>query len=261
MALQAERVCAGGGQHAGVGGAVWGMTRRTTLNLDRLVFENERPTLVAMAFEADCILIRRGAKLAYRHRTVRVVAIRAFDQPLLHGMMEGFLEIGFLLGVAGEAQRRLLLHQLIFQLGVMDGVAGGTGDAILVMGGAHELPLLSIGLVTGQTTLGDFFRLRAFEDEDLALIATTLDMGRTGAMAGLAAMNLFAPDLGEVGAVMGAGFNTLELIFVAALAGFRAHELRSRIRSTRGIGGRASGERPQEEGTHENCTSENSLDG
>ncbi len=85
---------------------------RASLNLDRLVFENERSTLVAVALEANRILVRRRPKLAGYQCAVRIVAIAALDQPLFHAMMERLLEIGFLFGVAGEAQRRLLLDQL-----------------------------------------------------------------------------------------------------------------------------------------------------
>jgi hypothetical protein len=179
-----------------------------------------------MALEANCILIRRRPKLAYRQRTVRIVAIGALDEALIHRMMEGFLEVGFLFGMAGEAQSRLLLNELIFQLRVMHGVAGCTGDATLVMSRAHEFALLGAGLMASQTAPADIFRTGAFEGKYLGLVASAFDMRRAGTMARLAAVNLFATNLGQVGPVMRTCFNILELIFVAALAGIRAHELR-----------------------------------
>jgi hypothetical protein len=45
---------------------------------------------------------------------VRIVAVIALDQSLFYAVMERLLEIGFLFRVAGEAQRRLLLYQLMF---------------------------------------------------------------------------------------------------------------------------------------------------
>jgi hypothetical protein len=64
-----------------------------------------------MALEADHVLIWRRPKLTISQGPVRIVAIRALDQPLFHTMMERFLEICFLFGMAGEAQRCLRLYQ------------------------------------------------------------------------------------------------------------------------------------------------------
>jgi hypothetical protein len=111
VALQAERVRSCACQHAWIGGTVREVARRASLNLDRFVLEDERPTLVAMALEADRILIRRRPKLAGLQSSMWIVAIIALDQSLFHAMMKWLLEVGFLFGMAREAQRRLLLHQ------------------------------------------------------------------------------------------------------------------------------------------------------
>src|ERR1035441_4018995 len=100
----------------------------------------------------------------------------------------------------------------------MHGMAGCAGNAILVVGGTHEFALLRIGFVAGHATLGDGFRPGTCVDEDLGLIAATLHMGRPRAMARLAAMGLFAPDLGQESSVMRARIDVLELIFVAGPA-------------------------------------------
>ena len=115
MTLQAERVRARGRQHARVRRTVREVASRTAFHLDRLVFENERSTLVAVALEANHVLIRRRPKLTSSQCAVRIVAIAALDQPFFHAMMERLLEIGFLFGMAREAQRRLLLDKLMFQ--------------------------------------------------------------------------------------------------------------------------------------------------
>ena len=65
---------------------------------------------------------------------MRIVAIGTLDQSLFYAMMERLLEIGFLFDVARKAQRRLLLYQQIFKRGVMHGVTGCAGDAVLVVG-------------------------------------------------------------------------------------------------------------------------------
>ena len=80
--------------------------------------------------------------------------------------------------------------------------------------------------MAGHATLGDGFRLRPNVSEDLGLIAASRHMRGPGAMARLAAMSRFAPDLGQVGSRMRTRFKVLELIFVAALARLRTDELR-----------------------------------
>src|ERR1700687_124529 len=134
MALQAERVHACGQQHARIGRAMCGVASLASLTLDRFVLEDERSTLVAMALQANHILIRGRSKLAISQRAVRIVAIGTLDQPLFHAMMARLLEIGSLFYVARKAQRRLLLYQQIFQRGVVHGVTGGAGDAVLIVG-------------------------------------------------------------------------------------------------------------------------------
>src|SRR6202162_3172342 len=185
MALQAERVHARGQQHARIGRPVRGVASLASLSLDRFVLEDERSTLVAMALQANHILIRGRSKLAISQRAVRIVAIGTLDQPFFHAMMERLLEIRSLFYVARKAQRRLLLYQQIFQRGVVHGVTGGAGDAVLVVGGTHELALLRIRLVAGQATLGNGFRLRPCESEDLGLVSASLHMRRAGTMAAL----------------------------------------------------------------------------
>jgi len=110
---------------------------------------------------------------------------------------------------------------------MVHGVAGCAGNAILVMSGTHELALRGIGLMAGKATLGDCFRAGALEGEYLALIAAALNMGRPGAMARLAPMDIFAPDLCEVSSVMRTPVNALELVFVAAFASLRPNVLRT----------------------------------
>ena len=100
----------------------------------------------------------------------------------------------------------------------MHGVAGGAGNAIFVVGGTHEFALLRVALMTGHATPRNCLRPCTLENEDLGLIAASLNMGRARSVARLAAMDLFTSDLGQVGSVMRARIDVLELIFVATLA-------------------------------------------
>jgi hypothetical protein len=91
-----------------------GVASLAALALDGFVLEDERPTLVAMALEANHILVRRRPKLTVSRSSVRIVAIIALDQPLYYAVMERLLEVSSLFDMAGEAQRRLLLYQQVF---------------------------------------------------------------------------------------------------------------------------------------------------
>jgi len=116
VALQAKRVRACACQHSRVGGTVREVTGRASLHFYRFVLKHKWPAFIAVALEANHVLIRSRAKLAIPHCPVCVVAIGALNQPLFHAMMEWLLEIGSLFDVAGEAKRRLILDELIFQL-------------------------------------------------------------------------------------------------------------------------------------------------
>jgi len=92
-----------------------GMAGLASLAFYWLVLIDKRPALVAMALEANHVLVRRRAKLPVSRRPVGIVAVIALDQPLFHTMMKWLLEIGSLFDVAREAKWCLLLYQLIFK--------------------------------------------------------------------------------------------------------------------------------------------------
>ena len=107
MALQAQQVDVAQLQHVRIRPAVRHMARLASVDLHRLVFENKRPLLVRVAREADRVLRRRRAHLLGLHRAVHVVAIAASDQPFIHPMMEGHIELGSLLEMARVTKFRL----------------------------------------------------------------------------------------------------------------------------------------------------------
>ena len=174
VALQTERVRAGRDQHARIRGTMGSVTGLAAVNLDGFVLKDKRSAFVAVALEANHVLIRRRAELAFQIRAVCVVAIGAFDQAFFHAMMEGFLKIGLLFRVTGEAQSRLFGHEQELPAGVMHRVAVGARDAILVVHRPFKLLLFVAGGVAGQAAPADTFRLCAFEGEDLGLISAAL---------------------------------------------------------------------------------------
>jgi hypothetical protein len=126
--------------------------------------------------------------------------------------------------------------------------------------------------MAGQATLSDGFRLRPNVSENLGLIAASRHMRRPGAMARLAAMSRFAPDLGQVGSRMRTRFKVLELIFVAALARLRTDVLRLAFSFARRRAGRSGvlrfailfggypRHRPHQEDTKQNYPSGKTVD-
>ncbi|HVJ04707.1 MAG TPA: hypothetical protein VM578_03430 [Candidatus Saccharimonadales bacterium] len=159
------------------------MTRHAPLGLYRFMLKDERPALIAVALEADHILVGGRAKLAIPRCPVCIVAIRALDQTFLDAMMERLLEIGSLLDVAREAQRSLILFQLVFQFRVVYGVAGCAGNTVFVVSRSQEFSLFRIRLVAGQASPADVLRSRLFESEYFAFVAASIDVRRAGSMA------------------------------------------------------------------------------
>ena len=75
------------------------------------MLENERTLLIGMAGETDGIQCGRGSHLLWSNRAVDVVAVRALHQAFIHAMVEGHLELGLLLQMAGVTKLRLRFHQ------------------------------------------------------------------------------------------------------------------------------------------------------
>lgn len=107
MALQAEQIDVAHSQHVNICASVRNMTGRASFDLHGLMLEDERTLFIGMAGKADDILSRRGAHLLRSDSTVDVVTVRALHQALVYAMVEGHLELGLLLQVAGIAKLRL----------------------------------------------------------------------------------------------------------------------------------------------------------
>ena len=74
------------------------------------MFVYEWPALVDVAVMADLILGYGRAQLVWLFRAVRIMAVRALDEPLVHAMAKRHRELRPLLLMAPIAKLRLTLH-------------------------------------------------------------------------------------------------------------------------------------------------------
>jgi len=90
------------------------MAAYASFSLDGRVLENERAGLLRMAVEASGILRRGSAELMLQEPTMRVVAVIAADEVLVHAMMERLDEIGLGFQMAGVTKLRKRLREQSF---------------------------------------------------------------------------------------------------------------------------------------------------
>ncbi len=109
MALQAEHIKIAGLEQMRIWGTMRRMARFTAFCLDRLVFEDEWALLVGVAREADGIPRSRRPKLFPDETSMRVMTVRALNQPFLDTVVEGHVELRLHLQMAGVAELRLRL--------------------------------------------------------------------------------------------------------------------------------------------------------
>jgi len=114
MALQAQHVNVAEFQQVRIRGTVHDMARRASLGFHRSMLEYEWPLLIGVAGEADHILRGRAPDLFRPYGPVRIVAIGALNKALVHAMVEGHIELRFLLQMAGIAKLRLRLDEQEF---------------------------------------------------------------------------------------------------------------------------------------------------
>ena len=87
------------------------MAGDATLCLDRQMLENEWSLLIGMAGVADRIPCCRRPQIFADEPAVRIVAIRTINEPFLHAVVEGHIELWLDLLVTGVAKSRLSLDQ------------------------------------------------------------------------------------------------------------------------------------------------------
>ena len=108
VALEAQQVYLRALQQARIRGAVRHVARGATLDFHGFMFVNERPGLFRVAGETNQVLRTRGAQLPRLEPAVLIVAVRALHQSFVHAVMEGPVELLFLVEVTGVAKIRLL---------------------------------------------------------------------------------------------------------------------------------------------------------
>ena len=119
---------------------------------------------------------------------MRVVAIGALDQSLIHAMLERHGELGPHVRVAAVTKLGLILGQQIFGRGrMMVRMAIGAGDIVQSMLGAPDVGAREIGGVAREAGIDDLLGLHQGEcPRDGRLASACFDMRFGGPMAPLA---------------------------------------------------------------------------
>lgn len=245
VALVAQRGDSGHVQEARILRTVRRVTGRAALALHRSMLVNERAAHIGVALGANRTLIGSGLQVVWTEGAVSVMAVGALDQALIHLVMNGHVELGFLLGVAAIAKRRLRCFQHVVLLivcmsirvrseqvqrglerlgrvGAMNRVAAYAADPSLGMRRAQEVRVRSrVALQAGRI---DFLRRSFSRVEDLCYIAAAIHMGLARAVAVLAGDPGAAVHFGHLG--VGVIGEFLAYLFVAGRAGFAAHKIR-----------------------------------
>jgi hypothetical protein len=138
-------------------------------------------------------------------------------------MPERPVEVLFDIGMAAITQLRLLFHQQeLLLFGMMRRVAGNAAYVINIVLRAVEVGMFLSIFMTTEAALADLLRRFAFESEDLAFVSSSLNVLLAWAVTGLAALP-FRTFLAEGCLPVRSGFEILENIFVAGLAGVRSN--------------------------------------
>ena len=148
MALQAERKDRRPLQQARVGRAVGNMTRFTAINSQREMLEGERASLADVAFQTRLLVdetlvhqLRPRSHTPRRsERSMRIVAIRALHESLVHPMLGRHRELSPDIRMTPVAELRLRLGEKQFRCrGFMNRMAAGTGYFARRMRGAADV--------------------------------------------------------------------------------------------------------------------------
>ena len=170
-----------------VGRTVRRMARLAAFHLHRLMLKYKWASLIGMTREANGVLCSRGAYLLCPDRSVRVVAVAALNQPLIHAMVKGHAELRLLLKMAGVTKLRLGFYQQEFLgLRMVRRMTGDATDIAFGMLRINRIHVLGAARVASQATGIDLFSGMVFEDENLCYIAASSDVGRSRTVAPLA---------------------------------------------------------------------------
>jgi len=189
VALQTEQVDVAQLQHVRIRSTVRQMARLASIDLYGRMLVYKRSLLVRVTRKANCVLRGGSPHLLWTDRAMDVVAVAALDQPFVHSMMEGHVELGFLLEMAGVAKLGLgLYEQELRFVSVVRRMAGDATDVTLGMLRVDCIDVLRAAGMTGEAAFVDFLGGVIFKDENLANVPTTLDVSGTGTVASLASL-------------------------------------------------------------------------
>src|SRR5581483_2633477 len=153
MTLQAELIDLANLQQSRIRRAMRKMATAATFGFYGQMLEDKRPLFLAVALVADLVLLGAGAQLSGAGSAVRVMAIVAFDKPLIHTVAERAIELGASFGVALITELRLLCYQQrLFLPRLMRRVATGATDVGSSVGRTEEIALLVLGRVALKTS-------------------------------------------------------------------------------------------------------------
>src|ERR1022692_647173 len=188
------------------------------------MFKHKRTRRLGVALGTYRILIGSRLQLLALESAMRIMAIAAGHQPFIHFVMEGLSERRFHLRMAGVTKIGLRnFEQILFVFEVMHAVTVRAADFGFGMRRALEIRVRS-GM-TIQTPLVNFLRRSFFEDKYLALVATTVDMVRSGTMATLATLVGGAAFLIQHRLPVRRLFPSVVKVLVTGLTGLRTHVL------------------------------------
>ena len=189
MALQTEHVPLAHLEESGIGGSVGRVATGAALGLDGHVLVDERPLFVDMALEADGVSAGERADLAHGRGSVRIMAVIALHQALIHAVVKRFGKIRFGRGMTAVAQLGLGLdEQVLFFFGVMGRVAVDTADVAAGVARFRKMRLpMAFAMATQAARTGLLSRLPR-ETENPGFVAAPGNVIRAGAMAALAAL-------------------------------------------------------------------------
>ena len=221
MALHAHGVHVGAIEQARIRSAVWCVAGSAPLGLYNVMLIDKRARRLGMALDANSVLLGGRLEALLFEGAVRIVAVGALHQPLVHFVVEGHGELRLDVGVALVAERRLCsLQQRIFFAG-MNVMAADAAYVPLTMCRALEVGMLAVVAALAHTI--HFIRRRLDRVKDLGGIAAAFNVRLAGSMACLAGDSGLAMLLGQFAVRIGT--EPLRLRFMAAGANLRTHKI------------------------------------
>jgi hypothetical protein len=189
MTLKTETLNIAADQKKPVGRSVDGMTDTAPLGLNGQVFENPGASLLRMALKA-CIVTELAPfpEVGSGSRSMRGMAIRAFDRPFKDFMPRRKIKLGLHILMTGETEVGLRgFQEVLGDLGGVNLVAIIACNGTQFVNTSIELEKLFLIPVTFQTHIGTIFCSLTLKREDESL-ALGLCMLFPGTMTGFASL-------------------------------------------------------------------------